>query len=68
MGEKETPRWPVPVAVAAMIGLTIWLLVQMAPDGPEHGANLIRIAVGLAIFLVAGAIAFGPAALRRRKR
>ena len=55
--QKTTPRWPVVAAVAAMFGLTVWLVIQMVSDAPHHGAYLIRIVVAVALVVVTLAVA-----------
>lgn len=52
-------------AVALMAGLVVWMLTQMAPDGPKGGAYLVWIAVGAGIALVV-AVPLVIAPLRRR--
>ena len=47
------PKWVIAVAVTAMVAFFAWLLVQMAPDAPEHGATLVQIAIGFGFVLVA---------------
>jgi hypothetical protein len=63
------PKWVIALAVTGMVAFFVWLLVQMAPDAPEHGANLIRIAVGFGFVLVAaiGLAVFPPPDGRRRR-
>lgn len=74
---RDRSRSNVPILVAAilMVGFFVWLLVQMAPHGPQDGELLVRLVVGLGVAVIGAALVLGlwrllagPPGGRRRRR